>query len=100
MAFSTQARATEYYKARAAKKKAALDVLRSGPCTDCKKSYPPYVMEFDHVPERGVKRFNIACGGNYSLKSKIFLDELAKCDLVCANCHRTRTHLRGVGVSG
>lgn len=61
------------------------------PCADCTKSYPPYVMDFDH---RGDKKFGLATvsAGNRSLKS-IQL-EIDKCDVVCSNCHRIRTHNR------
>ncbi len=46
-------------------------------------------MDFDHV--RGKKLFNIANGRYRTWKSVII--EIAKCDLVCANCHRIRTHI-------
>lgn len=50
-------------------------------------------MEFDHVPERGPKLFNV--GGSRSGVSHIkMLAELAKCDVVCPNCHRRRTNER------
>lgn len=61
------------------------------PCTDCGRWYPYYVMQFDHA--RGEKLFTMArihkVGGR-----EAFLKELEKCDLVCANCHAVRTHLR------
>lgn len=62
------------------------------PCADCRKKYPHYVMDFDHV--RGKKLHNVAdiVRSNHSRK-KVW-DEIAKCDLVCANCHRARTHKR------
>lgn len=95
MAYKNKNEELEYYRKRAVEKKAHLDILRSVPCLDCKNTYLPCQMEFDHVPERGEKRFGIANGGNYCLTSKLFLDELAKCDIVCANCHRLRTYNRG-----
>lgn len=64
--------------------------VKSVPCTDCKQRYPHYVMEFDHV--RGIKRYNIANAGQGSAKT--FIDELAKCDVVCGNCHNARTWFR------
>ena len=73
-------------------KRAFLDSLKANPCRDCGIQYPPYVMDFDHV--RGIKLFNIArkaSGGD----TQAILDEVDKCDLVCANCHRMRTHHRG-----
>lgn len=66
----------------------------SNPCTDCGQYYPYYVMEFDHVPERGKKNFNVSDTGRYSNLDKVKA-EMDKCDLVCSNCHRERTHTRG-----
>lgn len=63
--------------------------LKSVPCADCGIQYPPYVMDFDH---RGDKLFEISdiTGRDGSLDR--FLTEIAKCDVVCSNCHRERTH--------
>lgn len=61
--------------------------LKDAPCADCGGRFPPYCMDFDHV--RGEKRANVAQLMCYSLKA--ILAEIAKCDLVCANCHRIRT---------
>jgi hypothetical protein len=65
------------------------------PCADCGVVYPHYVMDHDHV--RGEKKFliSIAALKHYS-RAKLD-EELAKCDLVCANCHRIRTYLRAIG---
>lgn len=64
--------------------------LRSKPCRGCRKKYPHYMMEFDHV--RGKKLFRIGNGMGQSLVS--LQREIAKCDVVCANCHRRRTWQR------
>lgn len=60
------------------------------PCADCGNSYPYYVMDFDHL---GDKSFNISeCMAKYGwTKIKAEID---KCDVVCSNCHRVRTHER------
>lgn len=62
---------------------------KSVPCVDCGVSYPSFVMDFDHLKD---KKFNIAGAPvkGYSLKK--ILIEIAKCDVVCSNCHRLRTH--------
>lgn len=57
-------------------------------CADCGGKYPPCVYHFDHVPERGPKLFNLG-SGDYSLEA--VQAEIAKCDIVCANCHAIRT---------
>jgi Zn finger protein HypA/HybF involved in hydrogenase expression len=64
------------------------EVKRNATCADCGGKYPPCVYHFDHVPGRGEKRFNLG-SGDYSLKA--VQDEIAKCDIVCANCHAIRT---------
>jgi hypothetical protein len=58
------------------------------PCTDCGGYFPTCCLQWDHVPERGPKLFELG-RGDYSL-AKIKA-EMAKCDLVCANCHVIRT---------
>jgi hypothetical protein len=51
------------------------------------------VMDFDHR-EGELKTDNVAnlVASPHSMKK--LLEEIAKCDLVCANCHRIRTHAR------
>lgn len=65
--------------------------LKKKPCTDCKREYPYYVMDWDHVS--GDKVGNVG-SMMYHGSRKRGLDEIAKCELVCANCHRERTHQR------
>lgn len=65
------------------------------PCTDCGVSYPYYVMQFDHVPERGIKCFGLTVELKTTMRSMDeIVAEMSKCDLVCANCHAERTHQR------
>lgn len=65
--------------------------LRSNPCVDCGEA-DLVVLDFDHV--RGEKKFNVveAMLGGYKWES--VLDEIAKCDIRCANCHRRATAQR------
>lgn len=70
-----------------------LGELKSKPCADCGHSYPSYVMDFDHV--RGEKVDNISTLVS-NQKWKLLSEELPKCELVCSNCHRERTHQRHV----
>lgn len=61
------------------------------PCMDCGLEYPPYVMDFDHRPDQE-KCFNIGTKARrVSSLSKLEI-EIAKCDVVCSNCHRIRTY--------
>jgi len=63
---------------------------KNRPCADCGVRYPYYVMDFDHV--RGGKRFNVSEGAASQVTVENLLEEIAKCDVVCANCHRERTY--------
>lgn len=47
-------------------------------------------MDYDHVRGEKIKDISDMWAGDKDL----ILAEIAKCDLVCANCHRIRTHLR------
>lgn len=59
------------------------------PCTDCKKHYPHYVMDFDHLHNK-----KLAVSHMTSYPWNQLVAEIAKCEVVCANCHRVRTHNR------
>jgi len=59
---------------------------KAEPCTDCGNTFSPEAMDFDHV--RGVKLAGIS--DMWSWGRDRVLAELAKCELVCANCHRVR----------
>lgn len=65
------------------------------PCADCGEKYPWYVMDFDHV--RGKKQFNLSIVGSMICSLEKIDREMAKCDIVCANCHRQRTFNRRQG---
>ncbi len=78
----------QYHAERYKMKQKILEDLKSVPCADCGGTFPHYVMEFDHVPERGPKKYNITNGANHR---RDWQEEVAKCDVVCANCHKART---------
>lgn len=69
---------------------------RDTPCADCGGQFPEYVKDFDHVPGRGPKLFNLA---NPDRSMAVVKAEMAKCDIVCANCHRIRTWARKQGTA-
>jgi hypothetical protein len=66
-------------------------------CDDCGYSRIPEALEFDHRPGT-IKRGSISNMINSSWPWLGILYEIAKCDLVCANCHRERTVGRKQGV--
>lgn len=75
--------------------KAAAIVYLGGQCIVCgfDDLNRPEVFDFDHLPGT-IKSWNIA-----NLINKKGWDalevELKKCELICSNCHRTRTKERG-----
>ena len=69
--------------------------LRARPCADCGATFAPHQMDFDHR-ERTDKRFRLTSGGAMLRSESTLLEEAAKCDVVCANCHRIRTQQRQV----
>lgn len=79
-------------KRRRLKREFITEYKTGKPCVDCGNIYPHYVMDFDHLPQFK-KEIRIASQGN-SYSKETLLKEFAKCELVCANCHRERTWKR------
>lgn len=80
-----------------ARQRKAVDFLRDlrrVPCTDCRSEFPAFVMDFDHR-ESGRKAFWVLQRAG-SVSHDRLMAELEKCDIVCANCHRARTHARAL----
>ena len=74
-----------------ARARAVIEAAKDTPCADCHTKYPTCVMDFDHV--RGTKLFNLGDAARRGLGVQTVLAEIAKCDVICANCHRIRTHM-------
>lgn len=62
--------------------------LLQHPCVDCGEA-DPIVLEFDHV--RDVKSAEISKMVKDGLGWNRISQEILKCDVRCANCHRRRT---------
>jgi hypothetical protein len=61
-------------------------------CFDCRNHFPHYVLEFDHKPE--FKKIDNVYRVLRNYGEKAAWDEVAKCDVVCSNCHKIRTYIR------
>lgn len=59
-------------------------------CQDCGYRKHPEALEFDHR-EPSVKLAGIASMVSWHFPWEAILQEIMKCDVVCANCHRIRT---------
>lgn len=102
-------KAREEYKARPEVKRAAVEaradrmvifyrfletVKAERGCYDCGGFFSPEAMDFDHV--RGQKVFQVSHGANHTWDR--IQEEIDKCDIRCANCHRIETKRRAVTV--
>lgn len=88
-------RTREYAADRNRKKTAYVRQYKeSTPCTDCGRFGPYYCMDFDHTGPQ--KNFEISMAlANTSVSLEMIQAEIALCELVCAYCHRIRTHNQG-----
>ena len=68
--------------------------LSDNPCVDCGET-DPIVLEFDHVI--GEKKWSISKGAHSACKWSTILEEIQKCEVRCANCHRKKTSQRAGG---
>lgn len=75
-------------KRRREERRILLDGLKNAPCQDCGGRFPPECMDFDHR-DPTQKKWTVSKMLGASISN--IRTEVAKCDLVCANCHRIRT---------
>lgn len=78
---NTQARNREYID----------NYLSTHPCVDCGYSNIR-ALDFDHV--NGEKRMPVSCMVNLGYTLTAIQEEIAKCEVRCANCHRLITYER------
>lgn len=87
----------KYVQQALARKKQLRDevwaIKGSTPCMDCGVQYDPWVMHFDHRDDDRNGEYPISRLVNRNNRTKVF-EEIEKCDIVCANCHASRTHRR------
>jgi|SRR5580700_3432916 hypothetical protein len=86
------ARRYQHNKEYIARNKATMEeYLRHKACVDCGES-DPVVLEFDHV--RGTKKYEVSMLTRAGVSWRAVLDEIAKCEVRCANCHRRKTAIQ------
>lgn len=81
-------RAKAYVNRRRKATRKLLDAIKNVPCMDCGGTFHPAAMQFDHR-DPSTKVANVGQMTNHSLQK--VMEEVAKCDIVCANCHAIRT---------
>lgn len=68
------------------------EIKEKSGCLDCgEKNH--IVLDFDHLTN---KKYNISRMIHDGFSWAAIKKEIAKCEVVCANCHRIRTHNRFV----
>lgn len=70
---------------------AEVNKLKEAPCMDCKQTFHPCAMDFDHLRDKTMSISEMVTRG---WSTEEVLAEIAKCELVCSNCHRVRTFNR------
>ena len=74
---------------RVAREKAKAFIIsqKSHPCADCGNSFPSICMDFHHIKD---KRFDMSRALAVTSSIKKIQEEIDKCVLLCACCHRIR----------
>ena len=71
-------------------KKRLREIKEASGCVDCGiKNH--IVLDFDHLKD---KKYNVSRMIHDKFSWAAIKKEIAKCEVVCANCHRIRTHIR------
>ena len=67
-----------------------IEYFKTHPCVDCGET-DPVVLEFDHLRDKACTIGAVLTHRNWNS----LLEEIEKCEVVCCNCHRRRTAIRG-----
>jgi len=89
---SAIAKSAERRKEYRERNKRIVQDAKAKACADCAVQYPYYVMHFDHLGDDKDGTINKMVFRPVS-EAKL-RTEMAKCEVVCANCHAERTHTR------
>jgi hypothetical protein len=73
---------------RQKKNKEIIEQAKSRPCADCGGEFSSWQKDFDHVKGEKAERVGYIA---MSRSTEALLIEIAKCEVVCAVCHRIRT---------
>ena len=62
-------------------------------CKDCGYNSHHAALEFDHIPEKGGHLRGLV-SRQIGKSLKVLKEEIARCEVVCSNCHSIRTFNR------
>ena len=91
---TTESRKRTIDKRRAAIKAFLRHYKATHPCVRCGEA-DPVVLDFDHRDPK-TKSFPFADAADRRRGREALLAEIAKCDILCANCHRKKTWLERI----
>ena len=74
-------------------KKRLAEIKEASGCQDCGERNH-IVLDFDHIKD---KKYNVSRMIHDGFSWAAIKKEIEKCEVVCANCHRIRTHMRLTG---
>jgi hypothetical protein len=60
-------------------------------CVKCGYAAHPRALDFHHR-DHSSKDFEVSTGAGQAISLDTLLNEISKCDVICANCHRILTH--------
>jgi hypothetical protein len=83
--YARSAKGRERHLAAVQRKHDLIRRLKDKPCADCGGRFPYYVMDFHHPEGRDTPYYVNGLQGPGRI-----LEEVAKCVLLCSNCHRIR----------
>lgn len=88
-----------YADRKKAPRQRIIEAAKAGGCVDCGLIMPEHleVFDFDHISGDKVKNVSawLTTGTEEDLRA-----EIARCEVVCANCHRIRSASRPHGSRG
>lgn len=77
-----------YRKKYSDEKAEFINSFKDRPCEDCGVEYPRYMMDFHHINRNKTRKVS----SMWTYSEERIRKELAKCVVVCANCHRRRDY--------
>ena len=80
----------ELHRQKQTYKQRLAEIKEASGCVDCGECNP-IVLDFDHLKD---KKYNVSRMIHDGFSWKAIKKEIEKCQVVCANCHRIRTHNR------
>ncbi|KKN63702.1 hypothetical protein LCGC14_0499370 [marine sediment metagenome] len=80
-------------RVRTKRRKNKLVLQHGGKCYDCNNTFPSFVFDFDNISD-SPGHTSVSKLIHMGATNDVIQKELERCQLVCANCHRIRTHSR------